>query len=467
MPGTVEFCCPDCDKAYYGTGPTGHLVPSAFRCVDCGRDLQMDDMVLRPAAGVDEAAVETGGVPWTQRKKVGRWRGFTRTIGMSMTRPGELIRGAPRADEGGTYWAFAAWALFVTFLATLGVMALFQGLMVLAFSGQGGIGTTISILFGFGVAIAAGVLASLLFILLWGLTVQGVLRLTRGEHQPIRFTYRALCYSAGANVASAVPCVGWYLGWIWWVISAVIMVKQTHRISGGRAALAALALPSVCVLAVIGLYAALVVWGLSMFNSGAYLAPGAETQRMLDASLYYAQAHGALPDHPLRLVEDGRVWPHEFTSFHTDTYVMHIAWPGLKLADLEVMDATAQGVAIRSWAAGLRPDAVAHRAGDFVFTCPGVDPGTLAPDVWLVIFSPMPEIAQSSAPAVCVGLADGNFREIPRSAYAAEFAAQTALRAAGNLPPLPDPTQIAHAAPPVASRSPVTTTNPAVAPGGP
>ena len=45
---SVRYCCPHCNQAYYGTSEKGHLVPSEFDCVTCGRHLTMDEMVLLP-----------------------------------------------------------------------------------------------------------------------------------------------------------------------------------------------------------------------------------------------------------------------------------------------------------------------------------------------------------------------------------------------------------------------------------
>ncbi len=54
VPNSVQFCCPHCNQAYYGTGPKGHLVPEEFDCVRCSRRIGMDEMALLPAEGVDE-----------------------------------------------------------------------------------------------------------------------------------------------------------------------------------------------------------------------------------------------------------------------------------------------------------------------------------------------------------------------------------------------------------------------------
>ncbi len=41
VPNSVQFCCPHCGQAYYGTGPQGHLEPASFVCAKCGNAIQM------------------------------------------------------------------------------------------------------------------------------------------------------------------------------------------------------------------------------------------------------------------------------------------------------------------------------------------------------------------------------------------------------------------------------------------
>ena len=54
VPHAVQFCCPHCNQAYYGTSSQGHLRPIEFDCVSCGRHIHMDEMVMMPTDGVDE-----------------------------------------------------------------------------------------------------------------------------------------------------------------------------------------------------------------------------------------------------------------------------------------------------------------------------------------------------------------------------------------------------------------------------
>ena len=104
-PGAVKYCCPDCQQEYYGTSRKGHLRPSSFECVQCKRQLEMDEMVLLPAEGWDERVVVSHSAPWT-RQDIGHVRRWFATVGWSYVRPGDLIAGIP-VDKGlGQSWAF-------------------------------------------------------------------------------------------------------------------------------------------------------------------------------------------------------------------------------------------------------------------------------------------------------------------------------------------------------------------------
>ena len=103
------------------------------------------------------------------------------------------------------------------------------------------------------VLMAAG--GTLAFIAIWGAVAHGLLRATGNTAGTIGRTYQAIAYAAGANVLTAVPCLGYYLGWIWWVVSAVLMVKEGQRAEGWRAALAVLTFPALLLFTVLALYA--------------------------------------------------------------------------------------------------------------------------------------------------------------------------------------------------------------------
>ena len=66
----MRFCCPHCDQAYYGTDLKGHLVPPQFECTQCGRAIDMDEMVLLPAEDTEDLATRVDTMPWLERQQI-------------------------------------------------------------------------------------------------------------------------------------------------------------------------------------------------------------------------------------------------------------------------------------------------------------------------------------------------------------------------------------------------------------
>ena len=80
-PNAVHFCCPNCEQVYFGTTPTGHLLPPEFDCVQCGRQVSMDQMILRPAEGITEGDTQADFNPWLERGRRGRFKSWITTVG--------------------------------------------------------------------------------------------------------------------------------------------------------------------------------------------------------------------------------------------------------------------------------------------------------------------------------------------------------------------------------------------------
>ncbi|MBT8486072.1 MAG: hypothetical protein KJO43_10865, partial [Phycisphaerae bacterium] len=136
LPNSVRFCCPHCDQSYYGTDGRGHLVPSAFACVSCGRDVEMDAMVLRPAEGVAEAQTRVDDHPWLERANRGVMRGWFATIGRAMVAPGRLMRATPAEGSLGSAWWFIIATSIIVFGLGIGIPFFVIGLIAAFASGD-------------------------------------------------------------------------------------------------------------------------------------------------------------------------------------------------------------------------------------------------------------------------------------------------------------------------------------------
>ena len=455
VPGSVEFHCPHCQQRYFGTGPKGHLVPVAFECVSCHNRVHMDEMVLLPAEGVEEVETKIERMPWLERKDRGPVKAWFATIGMALVTPMRLMRALPMASPGGQAWWFALLTtVVIACVAIVPVVAL--ELIVMA-----AMGAPVGQMAGpFGIFFLCAGVFQLGFMALWGLTMHGLLRLTGPTAGTIGRTYQALCYSTGANVVSAVPCLGMYLGWVWWIVSAVLMVKEAQRVHGGRATLAVLTLPVLSIMGFVGLIVWLAVAGASaassMTMSSSY-GGMTETQTVLHGVLRYAQQHGGrAPRHAVELVTGDYLTGSTLvssTSMSTEETVPvgNITLDRLLLAPKDAAGRIAQAVID-----ALPQGTVAHRLGDFVFTHHGVDFKAPDPRLWIVVRWPDPVRNSAVDPneLVCVGLADGTVSMLPQSSIPTALAEQNTLRAAQKLPPLPDPRTVTHAQPATAPSAP-------------
>jgi predicted Zn finger-like uncharacterized protein len=239
VPNSVQFRCPHCGQAYYGTGPKGHLVPEAFTCVKCGSPLNMNDMVLLPAEGLEDEQTEVYRMPWLDRRRNGWWRSWWATVKMSLTSPARVMRGLPpdSSVRSAVWFAVATWMVTagLIMLTTLGLMA-----VIGLFSGSApmrGVGMAPLFVLTIFAALA------LLPVAVWAGIAHVVLLATGGTRYGFGRTCEAIFYSAGTNVLLLIPGCGAYIYWIWWLVSAAIMLKQGQRVHGLRATLAVLALP--------------------------------------------------------------------------------------------------------------------------------------------------------------------------------------------------------------------------------
>jgi hypothetical protein len=456
----VRFCCPHCDQAYFGTGERGHLVPPEFACVQCGQHVHMDDMVLRPAQGVSEAQAQAGVNPWLERARRGRLRAWFAVIGMAMTAPGKLMRATPETSSQAQAWWFAVLTTTVINIvaaAPILCVAIGMPLMIVGSRGQRGpsaswMASTVGL--GMLLSLVGVIIASIVSIGLWALVVHGVLRLTGPCAHGLGRTCQAVCYSAGANALTAVPCMGQYFGWIWWVISAVLMVKEGQRVSGGRATLAVLAFPVVSIVVIVGVYGWIVV---SSMNASAGRAAAAwpssatastDTRWLGQALLVYNGGFGGWPAHGIELINENHIGAAGVIVRGSATTELDVPVGDVSLAAFQYLPPNRRRQAAQALADALPRDVVAHRLGDFVFTYHGVDAKAAHPSLWLAVLWPDPGVS-GQGPPVIVHMAqlDGAVKSVVAADFPRQLREQNQLRAQGGLPPLPDPALITHAAP--------------------
>lgn len=460
VPNSVRFCCSHCDQVYYGTSATGHLEPDHFDCVRCGERIAMDEMVLRPHGGLADRQTQLGFNPWLERPGRGRFRAWYATIGAALVSPVSLGRGTPEQSSVGRAAWFAVVTLAVTFAAKL-LPALCIGAVLPVLVARSAQGTAPPA--GYLVAVMAGSMVvglvgafifTLLYLGLWALVTHGILRISGSGQGPLRRTVHSICYSSGSMVTSIVPCVG-NLAIVWWIVSAVLMVKESHGLQGVRATFAVLTFPVCALVLFIATYVVFMAVMVGNAATGTPVTLGVSgAQAVADALIAHAAEHnGRGPAHGLQLLADGRLNEWQFIASGTSGDPTDIPVAGINLFDVVLLPPRDQQAVIQRAAAALPADVVAHRVGDFVFTFHGAVLDERVPWLWVVVMCPDPDTSRLpiAVTPVTVGRGDGAVLYITPDTFGPALARQNQMRRGIGLPPLPDPRAVTHDAPPAAA----------------
>lgn len=469
QPGAVQFLCPHCRQCYYGTDATGHLRPRSFTCVKCNQPIEMDEMLLVPAEGWAEDETSAEKLPWLNRKKIGLVKGFFKTAWMAMTTPSRVMKLVPaREQASGRLW----FAILTNFFVAVVSFVPFMVFPLIMFGGFGGGVPTRMFFFGGVIAffVAVTIVGPLIAIVMWSLATHAALRLTGRIHGTFDDTFSVFCYSAGANMASAFPCIGQYFGWIWWIISAILMVRERHKVHGGRATLAVGMWPVLLIAVIIAIQVlftssttmtgmaattmpagAAATWqpnaqgvmmpggyGASMNDSPGESAE-AQTEAMQSALAEWAQRHNdRYPKHALILAVDEYVSALDFTAVGTPTDARNVQIDSTTtLRKFATLSTSGQAAILDRIIRAMPRDVVAHRIGDYVLTYHGIEAVENPAGLWVVIRH-VPTTPRSSY-AVYVATADGQIQSYSQREFLSRLQQQNALRARRNLPPLPHP----------------------------
>jgi len=441
VPNSVRFECPHCAQAYYGTDFSGHLVPRTFDCGRCNQRITMDEMILRPTEGVEEKQTAQITMPWVNREGRSLVSAWFRTVGLALVQPGHMMKAIPGDTSQGKAWLFALMtAIIVTIGAFSPMLLIFIVLMLLPRGGGGGAGAT-GVLGGMlGGTLGAAFLFVFIFLPIWGVLTHVLLRLLGKCEGGIGRTFEAICYSSGANAISAIPCVGGYVGPIWWLVSAVIATKEHQRVSGGRAAFAVLAPP----LTVFGLLIAL--WAYALISMPAMIAQQAAAQTWTptnaamtstqltrihtEISNYGLRQQGAALPHPLALLRKNGLPETMLIAPGSKTSPFLARIDGTTIFDFTLLDPTTQDARITRAAAALPQGTGTVRAGDMIFATSGVSLA-IDPNLWMVICYPDPQYNPIPPPPgamIQILLADGSVTGVPIEQLDAKRVEQNELR---------------------------------------
>jgi len=448
---SVRFCCPHCDQSYFGTDDHGHLVPREFECVSCRQRVRLDDMVLRPGEGVEEAQTKPDRMPWLERERRGVLRAWFATIGAAMTRPQSLMRAIPDSTSAGRAWCFMFFTnmVFITVGQLIPTAVVLVAFWVTANSATGGPPMGPMMLVQTIPQSAATIVAIAILPLLWVWLTHGLLAVTGGAGANVRQTAHAIYYSTGANAPSAIPCDCIALvGRIWWLVSATLMVKEVHQCHGGRAALAVVG--SGLFLAIVFTFSIFAVMFFTMGGLGGFggwpTGP-TETQTIVRHVIRYANAHnGQGPPHASFLAANTGFGTSNFVTWSSATTESAVPVAETTLDQLELLPPNRQRMAAQAAADALPENVVAHRLGDFVFTYHGAQLNRMDPQLWTVVMLPDPTVngPPAAGDPVHIGANDQTVSEITFGELAEALKQQNAYRATLGLPPLPDLITVTH-----------------------
>ena len=469
VPNSVRFCCPHCGQGYFGTDANGHLFPNAFTCVSCAKLVAMDEMIVQPADGVNEDQTQIHRLPWLDDppKPLGVFSRWFKTVGMAAFRPmslGEALTTSRPTQSSLLFMLMTS--LVVAFGGSL-IWGAFVAVSIFGVGsgGPGGPGSAGWAFWGaqWGVVFLGYFVGLPLLLLLWALCAHALLAVTGGTNGGLSRTIQSVCYASGACVFFLVPCVGGYgLAQIWTVVSVCLILTVSQRVSGYRATFAGLGPPLALVLiAVVSIV--LLVAQLTRAAAAAAPPPGMPPPPTMvygPASVQPQDAHdrlvelgkaiaehikgsGAYPKHGLELATgDG----FSFSSYVVDSNHVDAAHvEGRTLRYYQTMNSIQASKLVEGVAERLPENAVAHRVGDFVFTCRGVMIPPQDPGLWIAVYSPSPGFTHDpSILAVrCVLDASGNTDTFSVDQWSEAVAAQNELRKKHGLPVLPDPDTLA------------------------
>lgn len=458
-PNSVEFRCPHCAQTYYGTSPEGHLVPRTFACVQCNTMIGMDSMVLVAAPGVDPENVIPEHMPWIRRAHTGRRKAWWKTSILGMINPVLLARVTPENAGLGAAWKFTivnvSLVLVLPYLLLAGVIVLFGLITALGGGGApgGGLAFLLMLLGTYALFFLALIIIQLIFVAIWIPVTHAFLRITGSVQHPMRATSLSILYTSGANLPNIIPCVN-YISWLWWPITAGIMLKDMQGVSAWRSVIATLLAPALAVGAFVIAYAAFFAWAMSLqataMNAGMANASSSlqasTTWRALDN---YVGAAGAFPEHALHAIAAGDMDPDDVIHPHTMTVLSDIPVGDITLNEFEYLSVERQLQLARDASDALPDDVTAHRLGDVVFTHHGLTPNAHF-NLWIAIISPDPDAnpGQTDIDAmIWVCLASGAVDEHLSEDFEWALDLQNRLRAEYGLDPLPHPSTIRHDAP--------------------
>ena len=270
-----------------------------------------------------------------------------------------------------------------------------------------------------------------------------------------------------------MPLCNFLFGLVWWIASAAIMIKESQRVHGARAAIAVFVWPLISVYLVQALTGLQGFFLFAMFmplvfgggfgggTFGGGMPASMETSAVGQAVLSAANpSNGNGPTHALELTLGGNMirssWSSNFCHPNTQTTPADIPVGDGTFQDFIDSSRSSQLGEIKDVIDAMPSNVVAHRFGDFVFTYHGAVLNSWDRQLWVVIMLPDPDVngTPNTNDPIYVAAADYSVTQTTIGQLPMQIQLQNQHRAILGLPPLPDLTTITHDKPAVASQQP-------------
>jgi len=174
--------------------------------------------------------------PWERRSHLGLWTSIKRTLGSVMFSPKAAFSTMP--VRGGLREPLA----FGLLVGSLSIMFAFFWDFLMASSGfvrpWEGFPVSLSSPLLFLSFIFLAPLLMAINIFASSLIIHLLLLLVRGGTNGFEATFRVVAYSQATRVWSIIPFIGSPIGWVWRSIVLIIGLKEAHKISYGKIAVA-------------------------------------------------------------------------------------------------------------------------------------------------------------------------------------------------------------------------------------
>ena len=446
-PNSIRFLCPHCSQHYYGTTRTGHLTPRAFQCVTCRNDIDMDQMVLLPAEGLDERQTRASGNPWIESPGRPRVRDWFRTTGRSLFSPAGLIAAT---DEDTPLRATLSYAVLTAALAS--ALSIVIPFMVLApFLAPLGInakGFTALAVYVLGVILSA--LITYAAVPLYACCAHLILRGGKPKRR-LRTTIHAVAMSSGSNVLWGIPVFGIMTGpagLLWWGISLAVMLRTIHGVRTLRAFVAGLGPPLALCTLILGAFIAMIIWSFSVAATAATGFGQIARNQVLVAEQVWREAAETGERHLGSLILEEKIsLSTAIAPVFTETSAIFTGGIDITQAMLSGTDEQ-RAALVATLDASLTPDVIAYRVGDLVVIRDVPHPSP-SPALWRCVYSPDPA-ANPGFAAMAVTMQPQNAPNVPvplnpgamiggstNATVGPTTTEQNRIRAKHGLPPLP------------------------------